>query len=106
MDTGCSRTVNRDLVPENKIIEGEAVAIRCAHVNTELYPLAQVSLEVDGRLMEVETTVSSTLPMDVLLGMDNPELVELVAKEQQATENAFAVTTRASTYQEAVSEEE
>ena len=49
LDTGCSRTfIHQDLVPESKIKEGEAVAIRCAHGDTVLYPLAQISMEVEG----------------------------------------------------------
>ena len=32
LDTGCSRTlVHQSLVPKEKLLEGEAVAIRCAH---------------------------------------------------------------------------
>jgi len=47
LDTGCSRTlVHQSLVPDKKIQEGEAIAIRCAHGDTVLYPLAEVSLEV------------------------------------------------------------
>ena len=43
LDTGCSRTmVRQDLVPESKIIEGDAVTIRCAHGDTVLYPIAQL----------------------------------------------------------------
>ena len=45
LDTGCSRTlVRKELVPEEKILDGEAVAIRCAHGDTVLYPLAQVEV--------------------------------------------------------------
>ena len=45
VDTGCSRTkVRQDLVPEGKIIEGDAVTIRCAHGDTVLYPVAQLEL--------------------------------------------------------------
>ena len=32
LDTGCSRTmVRRELVSEDKLLEGEVVAVRCAH---------------------------------------------------------------------------
>ena len=35
LDTGCSRTMVRcDLVPGHKLIEGDAVTIRCAHSDT------------------------------------------------------------------------
>ena len=41
LDTGCSRAlVRRDLVNEEKMLEGEAVKIRYAHGDTVLYPLA------------------------------------------------------------------
>ena len=43
LDTGCSRTlVRKDLVSEDSLLAGEAVAIRCAHGDTVLYPLAQI----------------------------------------------------------------
>ena len=39
LDTGCSRTlVKSDLVSQNNQIEGEVVAIHCAHGDTVLYP--------------------------------------------------------------------
>lgn len=41
LDTGCSRTmVKRELVPEENILQGEAVAIRCAHGDTVLVPIS------------------------------------------------------------------
>ena len=96
LDTGCSRTlVHRDLVPEGKIKEGEAVAIRCAHGNTVLYPLAQIHMEVEGRSIEVEAAVSDTLPMRVLLGTDTQELTELLAdSRKKAVADALVVSTR------------
>ena len=37
LDTGCSRTmVRQDLVAEEKLLEGEAVTIRCAHGDMDL----------------------------------------------------------------------
>ena len=41
LDTGCSRTLVRsDFVSQNNQLEGEVVAIRCAHEDIVLYPLA------------------------------------------------------------------
>ncbi len=57
--------------PKTKIKEDEVIAICCAHRDTVLYPLAQISLELEGRPIEMETTVSDTLPMGVLLGTGN-----------------------------------
>ena len=79
LDTGCSQTlVHQELVPEYKLKEGEAVAICCAHGDTVLYPLAEVTMEIEGKPIEIEAAVSDTLPMSVLLGTDNPELSELL----------------------------
>ena len=45
LDTGCSRTVvHRDLVPEERWLEGEAVTIYCAHGDTVFYLLDTVEL--------------------------------------------------------------
>ncbi len=97
LDTGCSRTlVHQELVPEGKLKEGDAVAIRCTHGDMVLYPLADISLEVNGRQITVEAAVSDTLPMSVLLGTDNPELAELLVVDRgDKAGEAFAVTTRA-----------
>ena len=37
------------------------------HTDTVLYPLARISLEVEGRAIDVEAAISDTLPMSVLL---------------------------------------
>ena len=82
LDTGCSRTVVLEkFVPREKILEGEAVIICCAHGDTVLYPLAEVDIKVDGRRLTVEAAVSKTLPMDVLLGTDVPELAEMLGRK-------------------------
>ena len=99
LDTGCSRTlVRQELVPRSKMLEGEAVAIYCAHGDTVLYPLALVQMVVDGRNMEVKAAVSKNLPMDVLLGTDVPDLPKLLNQESNGKEklaDALAVVTRA-----------
>ena len=97
LDTGCSRTlVDQKLVSEDKLKDAGAVAIRCVHGDTVLYPLADISLEVNGKQIAVEAAVSDTLPMSVLLGTDTLELAELlVAEDSREAGEAFAVTTRA-----------
>lgn len=54
------------------------MAIHCAHGDTVLYPLAEITIEVDDHKMQVKAAVSSTLPMAVLLGTDSPELSDLL----------------------------
>ena len=79
LDTGCSKTmVRRELIPAGKLLEGEAITIRCAHGDTVLYPLARIGMEVDGHCLDMEVVVSDTLPVDVLLGTDVPELTALL----------------------------
>jgi len=97
LDTGCSRTlVHQSLVPREKLLEGEAVAIRCAHGDTVLYPLAQVEMEIDGQSFEIQAAVADRLPMAVLLGTDVPQLPELLSGEllgsEAKIENALVVT--------------
>ena len=83
-------------MPKEKILKGEAVAIRCAHGDTALYPVAQVQAEVGGQVVEVEAAVSATLPMSMLLGTDVPELSALLKEKQgKAVEESVAVCTRA-----------
>ena len=92
--------MQRGLVPEGKILEGEAVTVRCAHGDMVLYPLAEVELELDGAKMKVKAAVSDTLPVSVLLGTDVPELGRLLRANPstvrtEGVEEALVVTTRA-----------
>ena len=82
LDTGCSKTlVYKDLVPADKDMEGDVVTIKCAHGDTVLYPIANVTLVVDGLQVQVEAAVSETLPVSVLLSTDVAILEELLHKQ-------------------------
>ena len=85
LDTGCSKTllIHHALVPQKKMLQGEAVPIRCAHGDNALYPLAMVDLVVDGVPLTVEAAVSKTLPVSVLLGTDVPELVRFLRTDSK-----------------------
>ena len=64
-----------------------------------LYPVAEISLEVDGKQHVVEAAMSSTLPLSVCLGTDIPGWASMLAdKKEVSKEKAFAVTTRARNY--------
>ena len=99
LDMGFSRTLVRgDLVPSQKMQEGDIVMIRCDHRDTVLYPLAEVKMEVDGQQIQVEAAVSDTLPVSVLLGKDVAELGELLGrgiceKVQGQKDDTWVVTT-------------
>ena len=78
LDTGSTRTlVKKELAPRNRMVDAE-VAIRCAHGNTIVYPLADVEIKIGGQ-NTVQAGVSDTLPVPVLLGRDVPELLPLVS---------------------------
>ena len=82
LDTGCSQTmVREDLAKTSKLLEGEAVTVRCAHGDTVLYPLSEVELELAGKKMMVRAAISENLPASVLLGTDVPELGSLLSVE-------------------------
>ncbi len=110
LDTGCSKTlVRQELISKEKILEGEAVTIRCAHGDTVLYPVAKVQVMVDGMDMEVKAAVSETLPVDVLLGKDVPEFYELLngaCSRKEAQDDALVVMTRAQKQKQKEQEEE
>ena len=80
-----------------QLIEGKATAVRCAHGDTVLYPMAEVEMEVDGCTIHTVAAVCNTLPMDVLLGTDVAELDSLLRTvEDQSRKGSLvlAVTTR------------
>jgi len=55
LDTGCSRTlVRKELVPREKLLDGEAVAIRCAHGDTVLFHVVEVEIDMGGGKIQVE----------------------------------------------------
>ena len=73
LDTGCIRTMMREeLVAENKLLPGEAVTVLCTHRDTVLYPLANVTIEVEEIKFPITAAVSMGLPVSVLLGTDVP----------------------------------
>ena len=59
LDTDCACTMlRRDLVPEERVMAGATIRLRCAHGDVVTYPLAAVRLEFDGLLLHVTTAVA------------------------------------------------
>ena len=56
------------------------VSVRCAHGDTELYPLADIRLKVDGTPIRLEAAVTDTLPVFVILGTDVEQLSNLLGR--------------------------
>ena len=74
LDTGCSKTlVHQKLVPEGKVLPGETTTMHCVHGDKVLYPVASLSLEVEGVPVAIKAAVAKNLPVSVLLGTDLPE---------------------------------
>lgn len=79
LDTGHYKTLaQRDLIPEEKVLKGDVVMIRCAHGDTVLFHVVEVEIDMGGVKIQVEAVVSDTLPMWGLLGTDVPELGDLL----------------------------
>ena len=75
--------VREDLVPVEKLIEGDSIAI------CWVYPLAIIQVEVNGTTHEVEAAVLKTLPLSMLMGTD------VYQHDCQEADTAWAVMTRA-----------
>ena len=108
LDTGSARTlVRRELVPEDKVLAGKVVAVRCAHGEIVRYPLAELEVTVDGRKIAITAGVAEKLPVQLLLGRDVAELFSLLCADSRANSvdiapvvvadvgETVAVTTRA-----------
>lgn len=58
IDTGCTHTmVQEDLIQKDQMIEGEAATIRCVHGDNVLYPMANVTIDVEGFNLTVRAAV-------------------------------------------------
>ena len=108
LDTGSARSlVRRELVPEDKVLAGKVVAVRCAHGEIVRYPLAELEVTVDGRKIAITAGVAEKLPVQLLLGRDVAELFSLLCADSRANSvdiapvvvadvgETVAVTTRA-----------
>ena len=111
LDTGCTRTMVRsDLVGKKNLIPGEAVTVLCAHGDTALYPLARITINMEGIEMEVEAVVSDSLPVSVFLGTDTTQLGQLFRSNPRTVRSSgfeqALVTTRGQARREAEDEQE
>ena len=77
------------------------MVVRCVHSNSVLYPLCNVSIKVEGYLVQTVANVSDTLPTSVLLCTDVEELRELLgvkiaAGPTQSSSTSHSVSVSAS----------
>ena len=107
LDTGCSKTiVRRDLVGEERWLEGESTIIKCAHSNAIAYPLATIELEIQGKPELVDAAVSDTLLQSALVGTDVPGLLGMLqgSSTEEPLEKPLMVTTRSHTQRQPAEE--
>ena len=86
IDTGCSQSLERrSLLPGVNILS-ERMETRCVHGDVVPYPLAMVKVVVEGRELVIKAALAEKLPVDVLLGMDIPDLMKLVRSDTEEKE--------------------
>ena len=73
IDTGCTQTLVHLKVIAKEMKPNGAVIIRCAHDDEVSYPTTE-EIAVGDQVFHVNTEVSHTLLVSVLLGMDFPKL--------------------------------
>ena len=78
------------------------MVVRCVDSDSVLYPLCNVSIKVEGHLVQTVATVSDTLPTSMLLCTDVKELRELLGvkiaagpTQSSSRQQVLAATTRA-----------
>ena len=58
--------------------------MQCAHGDVVVYPVVTVEISGQGKVVSVEAAVSDKLPHSVLLGIDVPEMVSLLKRDDKA----------------------
>ena len=76
------------------------VSVRCAHGDSELYPLADIRMKMDGTPIRLEAAMADTLPVDVLLGTDVEQLSNLLGRSVPRGASLMVAVTRARARQE------
>ena len=81
----------------------QSLAIQCAHGDLIAYPLAAIKLEIQGKLIFINSAVSDTLPQSVLVGTDIPVLLEILqikctGEGEEPLEKVFVEMTRSHTW--------
>ena len=107
LDTGCSKTiVRRDLVGEERWLEGESTVIQCAHGDAIAYPLGTIELEIQGKPVLVGAAVSDTLPQSALVGTDVLGLLEMLqgSSTEEPLEKALVMMMRSRTQRQPTEE--
>ncbi|XP_065182357.1 uncharacterized protein LOC135813066 [Sycon ciliatum] len=94
VDTAFGRTMVHGTLVWDQDLSGEPTSICCAHSDVASYPMADLTITIDGMVYYVKAAVSEHLPRHVLLGHDVPHIHELV-RLCQPVATGVLVSTRA-----------
>ena len=94
VNTGASKTVIRKQWVPDAAMTGKRLRFAALSEPLQVLPLAVVTLEIDGRKLELEVAVSDNLRYDALLGRDVPFLWNL-GSHLQVPDYVGMVQTRA-----------
>lgn len=90
LDSGSDRTlVRQDSLPKDVIFCGGTVDIVCIHGDRVRYPIAEVTVQVEGQSFALLVGVLEQLPYQIVLGLDLPILSELIAKQSTEAKSDF-----------------
>lgn len=83
-DTGSNcPLVRRDILPRDVVFCGGTVDVFCVHGDKVEYPIAEVTVNVEGQQYRLSVGVFEQLPYWAVLGCDLPVLAELIAKQSR-----------------------
>uniref|UniRef100_A0A669EG75 Gypsy retrotransposon integrase-like protein 1 n=1 Tax=Oreochromis niloticus TaxID=8128 RepID=A0A669EG75_ORENI len=90
LDSGSSRTlVRQECLPRDASFCGK-VKVWCVHGNDVDYPIANINIQIDGKLYLLSVGVMSKLPYQVVLGRDLPILRDLIARGEEINPSVTA----------------
>ncbi|KAL7841317.1 hypothetical protein SRHO_G00250080 [Serrasalmus rhombeus] len=92
IDTGASQTlVAAKCVPNVQLKHESQLRVKCIHGDEQMYPTADVNIEIDGQTYLLNVGVLEKTPYAVILGRDLPILIDLLAATCNTAE-AYVVT--------------
>lgn len=109
LDSGSDRTlIRQDSLPRDVVFCGGTVDVFCIHGDKVGYPIAEVTIQVNGQQYTLLVGVFEHLPYQVVLGCDVPTLAELIARQScearaSCTSDNLLAVTRAKSSQEQAS---
>lgn len=109
LDSGSDRTlIRQDSLPRDVVFCGGTVDVFCIHGDKVAYPIAEVTIQVNGQQYTLLVGVFEHLPYQVVLGCDVPTLAELIARQScetraSCTSDSLLAVTRSKSSQEQAS---